>query len=73
MGGGGGSGFGLPILGGGQGGSGTVILAIPTPFYPGSAPGASNVSTSFPGAPGMTVITYTTPSPSTPATFTYTG
>jgi hypothetical protein len=41
----------------GQGGSGVVILAVPTARYPGSAPGAG-VST--PGsAPGMTVLTYT--------------
>jgi hypothetical protein len=35
-----------------------VIIAVPTPSYPGSAPGAS-VSTP-PAAPGMTVLTYTT-------------
>jgi hypothetical protein len=34
-----------------------VILAVPTPYYPGSAPGA-NVSTP-PAAPGITVLTYT--------------
>jgi hypothetical protein len=33
-----------------------VILAVPTPAYPGSAPGAT-VSTP-PAAPGMTVLTY---------------
>lgn len=57
---------GTPGLGGGggsdgqthyTGGSGTIILLIPTPYYPGSAPGAS-VSTS-PAAPGYTVLTYT--------------
>jgi hypothetical protein len=44
---------------GGNGGSGVVKFAIPTPNYPGSAPGAA-VSTP-PSAPGMTVITYTAP------------
>jgi hypothetical protein len=57
---------------GAAGGSGVVILAIPTPNYPGmSAPGAA-VSTP-PAAPGLTVLTYTTPSPGTPATFTLTA
>ena len=51
-GGGGGGGTG----GGGAGAGGAVILAVPTPNYPGSAPGAS-VSTP-PAAPGMTVLTY---------------
>jgi hypothetical protein len=41
----------------GGGGSGIVALAIPTPFYPGSAPGAS--VTTPPSAPGKTVITFT--------------
>jgi hypothetical protein len=39
------------------GGSGVVILAVPTPNYPGSAPGAT--VTTPPSAPGMTVLTYT--------------
>jgi hypothetical protein len=34
-----------------------VILAVPTPNYPGSAPGAT--VTTPPSAPGMTVLTYT--------------
>jgi hypothetical protein len=55
----------------GAGGSGVVILAVPTPQYPGTATGAT--VTTPPAAPGMTVLTYTTPSPGTPATFTYTA
>jgi len=46
--------------GGGQsgaGGSGVVILAVPTPNYPGSAPGAT--VTTPPAAPGKTVLTFT--------------
>jgi len=39
------------------GGDGVVILAVPTPRYPGSAPGAA--VTTPPAAPGMTVLTYT--------------
>ena len=47
----------LPYLfNGGVGGSGIVILAVPTPNYPGSAPGA--VVTNPPAAPGRTVLTY---------------
>jgi hypothetical protein len=56
---------------GAPGGSGTVILAVPTLNFPGNAPGAA-ISTP-PAAPGMTVLTYTTPSPTASATFTYTG
>ena len=41
---------------GGAGGGGIVILAVPTPNYPGSAPGAT--VTTPPAAPGMTVLTY---------------
>jgi hypothetical protein len=41
---------------GGAGGSGIVALAIPTPAYPGSVPGAS-VSTPA-NAPGKTVLTF---------------
>ena len=56
---------------GGVGGSGVVILAIPTPVFPGTATGAA-IST--PGsAPGMTVLTYTSPARTTPGTFTYTA
>ena len=44
---------------GGTGYPGAVILAIPTPQYPGSAPGAT--VTTPPAAPGMTVITYASP------------
>jgi hypothetical protein len=40
-----------------SGGPGVVILAIPTPRYPGSAPGAT--ITTPPAAPGYTVLTYT--------------
>jgi hypothetical protein len=38
---------------------GVVILAVPTPAYPGSAPPAATVTTP-PAAPGMTVLTFTT-------------
>jgi len=56
---------------GGPGGSGTVILAVPNIAYPTIvAPGAA-VSTP-PAAPGYTVLTYTAPTPGTPATFTFT-
>jgi hypothetical protein len=48
-----------------------VIIATPTASYPGSAPGA--VVTTPPAAPGMTVLTYATPGPSTSGTFTYTA
>ena len=71
-GGGGGGWITAPYSGaGGAGGSGTVILAIPTPNYPGSAPGA--IVTTPPAAPGYTVLTYNTPSPTTPGSFTYTA
>jgi hypothetical protein len=60
LGGGGGGAPGAPNTNPGYaGGSGTVILAVPTPQYPGSAPGA--VVTNPPAAPGMTVLTYTSP------------
>jgi len=55
----------------GTGGSGVVILAVPTLRYPGVAPGAA--VSNPPAAPGQTVLTYTTPNPATPATFTYTA
>jgi hypothetical protein len=57
--GGGGGGGGAGSYAGGAGAPGVVILAVPTPNYPGSAPGAS-VSTP-PAALGYTVITYTAP------------
>ena len=44
---------------GGAGGSGIIILAISTPNYPGSAPGAT--VTTPPSAPGYTVLTWTSP------------
>jgi hypothetical protein len=44
-------------LTGGSGGSGRVILSIPTPKYPGSAPGAT--VTTPPAAPGKTILTFT--------------
>jgi hypothetical protein len=44
---------------------------VPTPNYPGTATGA--VVTTPPSAPGMTVLTYTAASPTTPSTFTYTA
>jgi hypothetical protein len=46
-----------------------VILAIPTPVYPGTATGA--VVTTPPAAPGYTVLTYNTPSPGTSQTYTF--
>jgi len=39
------------------GGPGAVILSIPTPNYPGSAPGAT--VTTPPAAPGKTILTFT--------------
>ena len=54
-GGGGGGGF-NNFTNAGSGGSGVIILAIPTPAYPGSAPGAT--VTTPPAAPGKTVLTY---------------
>jgi len=56
----GGGGAGRNNIAGGTGGTGTVILVIPTPSYPGLAPGA--VVTNPPAAPGATVLTYTTSS-----------
>lgn len=61
-GGGSGAGWSAPLtpgssaLPGGNGGSGVIILAVPTPNYPGSAPGAT--ITNPPAAPGMTVLRY---------------
>ena len=52
-------GSGAGYYGGGLGIQGVVILAVATPVYPGSAPGAA-VSTP-PAAPGYTVLTYTNP------------
>jgi hypothetical protein len=75
--GGGGTGPSSPSLYGTGGGfnsvgeRGAIILAVPTPYYPGSAPGAT--VTTPPAAPGMTVLTYTTSTPTSPATFTYTA
>jgi hypothetical protein len=63
--GGGGGGGGWPAPGspyaaaGGQGGSGVVILAVPTPNYPGSVPGAT--VTTPPAAPGKTILTFNSP------------
>jgi hypothetical protein len=72
LGGGGGGGGGNPLGPSGAGGSGTVILAVPNAAYPTVvAPGAA--VTTPPSAPGQTVLTYTTPNPATPATFTYTA
>lgn len=45
-----GSGFGFP------GGSGVVILAVPTPLYPGSY---NSIASTPANAPGMTVLTFT--------------
>ena len=55
----GGGGGGRTVGPAGSGAQGIVILAVPTPAYPGTAPGAS-VSTP-PAAPGKTVLTYTAP------------
>ena len=74
---------GTPGLGGGaggsrgqtltsSGGSGTVILAVPNARYPSViAPGAA--VSNPPAAPGYTVLTYTTPTPTTPATYIFTA
>jgi hypothetical protein len=48
-----------------------VILAVPTSNYPGTATGAT--VTTPPAAPGMTVLTYTTATPTSPQSFTYTA
>jgi hypothetical protein len=42
---------------------------VPNANYPGSAAGAT--VTTPPAAPGMTVLTYTTPSPSISSSFTF--
>jgi hypothetical protein len=55
---------------GGTGGPGVAVLLIPTPVYPGSAPGAASVNNASPFAPGYTVITYTTPTTQS-NTYTY--
>jgi hypothetical protein len=71
-GGGGGAAYNQPVArNGGSGGPGIVILAVPTPNYPGVAPGAA--VSNPPAAPGRTVLTYTTPTPTTPGTFTFTA
>jgi hypothetical protein len=73
-GGGGGGGF-TPGVGcgaaGGNGGSGIVILAIPTPNYPSVVAPEAAVTTP-PAAPGMTVLSYTTPA-SANTTYTFTA
>ena len=70
--GGGGAGYGTGACKATPGGGGTVILVVPNAAYPGvSAPGA--IVTTPPNAPGATVLTYTTPVSTTPATFTYTA
>jgi hypothetical protein len=38
-----------------------VVISVPTPNYPGSAPPAATVTTP-PAAPGYTVLTYTSSS-----------
>jgi hypothetical protein len=56
----------------GAGGSGVVIIAVPNAAYPTvSAPGAAITTPA--NAPGMTVLTYTTATPTSPQTFTYTS
>jgi hypothetical protein len=55
---------------GGTGGSGVIILMIPTAAYPSvTAPGAT--VTTPPAAPGNTLLTYTTSSLTVPATYTF--
>jgi hypothetical protein len=72
-GGGGGGGLaGATNFTGGTGGSGVVILAVPTPVYPSVVATGAAVSTP-PSAPGLTVLTYTSPSRTVPATFTFTA
>ena len=70
--GGGGGGAGGSPMASGAGGSGTVILAIPSGSYP-YVTAAGAVVSNPPAAPGRTVLTYTAPNPSTPATYTFIG
>jgi hypothetical protein len=59
-----------PLSRAGNGGSGVVILSVPTVSYPGFAPGATVTTPA--NTPGQTILTYTAP-PSAPATYTYIG
>lgn len=54
----GGSGFDRGSGQGSPGGSGIVILAVPTPNYSASYTGSNVVISTPPAAPGMTVLTY---------------
>jgi len=70
-GGGGGGGLSGNNRDGGVGGNGIVILGVPTTNFPRFvAPGAT--TTTPPAAPGMTLLTYTSPSRTTNATFSLT-
>jgi hypothetical protein len=70
-GGGGGGAPNEPTSFGGTGGNGIVVLGIPNVIYPRvSAPGG--FVTTPPGAPGMTVLTFTSPGLTTNGTFTLT-
>jgi hypothetical protein len=55
---------------GARGTPGTVIIAIPTINFPGTAVGATITTPA--SAPGQTILTYTAP-PTVPATYTYTS
>jgi hypothetical protein len=64
--GGGGGGGAMRCITAKAGGSGIVIIAVPTALYSGSAPGAT-VTNAPPSYPGVKLLTY----PATPGTYTY--
>jgi hypothetical protein len=71
-GGGGGQGPNPALRIGAIGGSGTVIIGVPTAKFPTVvAPGATSSTPA--SAPGYTILRWTTPVPSTPSTFTFTA
>jgi hypothetical protein len=47
-------------MGGAAGGSGVVILSMPTPNFTGPANAPGGTVSTPPAAPGKTIITYTT-------------
>jgi len=70
-GGGGGANYGSPgTRSGGNGGPGVVIIAVPNAQYPATTRTGAIISN--PGsAPGLTVLTYVTPSPTTSGSYTF--
>jgi hypothetical protein len=50
--------FGVPGFYKCSGGSGAVVLVVPTPLYPGAYPSIASTSTN---APGKTILTFTSP------------